>query len=40
MSVRPSASRIFVQESVIKVYVMVAPQNGKIKALTRLHGIF
>ena len=30
MSVRPNASRIFVQESVIKVLVMVAPQNGKI----------
>jgi hypothetical protein len=38
--VRPNASRIFVQESVIKISVMVAPQNGKIKTLTRLEGIF
>jgi hypothetical protein len=40
MSVRPNASRIFVQESVIKILVMVAPRKGKIEALTRLAGIF
>jgi len=40
MSFRPDASRIFVQESVIKILVMVAPQKGKIEALARLEGIF
>jgi hypothetical protein len=39
MSFRPDASRIFVQESVIKILVMVALQKGKIEALTRLKGI-
>ena len=40
MSLRPDASRISVQQSIIKVFVMVASQNSKIKALTRLEGIF
>ena len=40
MSVRPDAGRIFVQESVIKILVMVAPQKGKIETLTRLEGTF